>query len=229
MLKKINFILFLLLILSISSFSQEKTEIDIKKLSEAIGHIIGKNLDDLGFELDLRRIIKGIKKGSLNKSSPMSEDECLKALAKFQIKANEKICINNKKQAEEFLQENTKENSIIEIEKGKLQYKIIQNGKGQSLQSYNIPIAKITGKYLNGKIFTDFEETLNINETLPALQKALIGMKLNEKRQIYIHPDLAFGKTFPSLDSLVIFDIEIISLEPNKNHLNEIAKKEKVF
>lgn len=232
MLKKLNIIIFLSLFLSISSFANnkdKKDDVDIKKLSEAIGHIIGKNIDDLGLELDLKRMIKGIKKGSLNKESPMSEDECLQALAKLQLKANEKICQNNKKLAEEFLNKNLKEKDIIEIEKDKLQYKIVQNGNGESLQSYNMPVVKITGKYLNGQIFTDIEEVLNLNEILPSLQKAMIGMKQNEKRQIFIHPDLSFGKNSPCLNSLVIFDIELLSLEPKQTPLDEIAKKEKLL
>ncbi len=229
MFKKVNIFIFLLLILPIFTFANEKEEIDIKKLSEAIGHIIGKNLDDLGFELDLKRMIKGIKKGSSNKDSPMSEDECLQALAKLQIKANEKICINNKKIAEDFLNKNVNEKDIIEIDKGKLQYKMIQAGKGESLKPYNMPIVKITGKYFDGQIFTDIEEVLNINETLPALQKAMAGMKLHEKRQIFIHPDLAFGKNPPCLNSLVIFDIEILSLDAKGNPLDELAKKENIF
>lgn len=231
MLKKIISILFLSFIFTFSAKAEEnqKDEIDIKKLSEAIGHIIGKNLDDLGFELDLKKMIKGIKKGTTNKSCPMTEDECLQALAKLQVKANEKICQNNKKSAEEFLSKNVNEKDIVEVEKGKLQYKILQNGDGETLQSYNMPIVKITGKYLEGGVFTDSEEVLNIKETLPALQKAIIGMKLNEKRQVFVHPDLAFGKSPPSLNSLVIFDIQIISLDAKLTPQDEIAQKEKVF
>ena len=87
MLKNFSFIFYLSLILSIFSFSNEKEKIDIKKLSEAIGHIIGKNLDDFGVELDLKKMIKGIKKGALNKSSPMTEDECIQTLAKLQLES----------------------------------------------------------------------------------------------------------------------------------------------
>jgi peptidylprolyl isomerase len=230
MFKKINIFFFILFFFIAAIYSAEKNnkeEIDIKKLSEAIGHIIGKNLDEFGFELDLKKMIKGIKNGSLNKDAPMSEDECLQALAKLQLRANEKICMNNKKLAEDFLLSNTKEKDIIEIDKAKLQYRVTKQGTGESLQSYNMPIVKIIGKYLDGKVFTDAEEVLNINEALPALQKAMAGMKLHEKRQIFIHPDLAFGKNHPCLNSLIIFDIEILSLDSKNNPLDELANNEK--
>jgi peptidylprolyl isomerase len=229
MFKQARFFLYLSLILINFGFSKEQDPPDVKKLSEAIGHIIGKNLEEFGLELDLKRIIKGIKKASLNKSSPMSENECLEALAKLQFKANEKTSEKNLLIAEEFLKNNSKNQDIIEIEKEKIQYKIVKEGKGESLRNYNNPIVKITGKYFDGQTFSDVEEVLNISETLPSLQKAIIGMKLNEKREIYIHPELAFGKNPPSFNSLVIFDIEVLQLDTKENPLDEIAKKEKVF
>ena len=95
-------------------FAEEK-EVDIKKLSESLGHIIGKNLDDLGFKLDLKNMLKGIKKGSQKKLSPMSEDECLEALAQIQIKENEKITSQNLKDARDFLINNLKDKDVIEL------------------------------------------------------------------------------------------------------------------
>ncbi|MFA6118346.1 MAG: FKBP-type peptidyl-prolyl cis-trans isomerase N-terminal domain-containing protein [Parachlamydiales bacterium] len=221
---------FIILITFSAIYADETKEVDTKKLSEAIGHIIGKNLEDLGFELDLKRIITGIKKGSHNKTSPMTEDECLQALAKLQVIANEKICQKNLKIAEEYLAKNINDKNVIEIEKGKLQYKILNEGKDESVQSYNSPTIKIVGKYLDGKIFTDVEEIINLTETIPALKRSIIGMKKNERRQVYIHPDLGFGKIPPCLNSLIVFDIEIVKVDTNTPlSTEEIANKEKVF
>ena len=92
------------------------------------------------------------------------------------------------------------------------EYKILEKGSGENLQMYNMPIVKIKGKYLNGEVFSESEEMLNLKETLPAIQKAILGMQLNEKREIYSHPDFAFGKNPPSNNSLIIFDIEVVSI-----------------
>jgi peptidylprolyl isomerase len=229
MLKK-TIAFFIVLITYSTIFAEESKDVDTKKLSEAIGHIIGKNLEDLGFELDLKRIITGIKKGSHNKNSPMTEDECIQALAKLQIIANEKTCQKNLKIAEEYLTKNLNDKKVIELEKGKLQYKILNEGKDELVQSYNAPTVKIVGKYLDGKIFTDVEEIINLNETLPALKKSIVGMKKNEKRQVYIHPDLGFGKIPPSLNSLIIFDLEMIKVDTSTaSTTDEIANQAKVF
>ncbi|NGX44730.1 MAG: Outer membrane protein MIP [Candidatus Anoxychlamydiales bacterium] len=227
-LKKFLIIFVFTLAIFSTAFAEEK-EIDIKKLSESLGHIIGKNLDDLGFKLDLKNMLKGIKKGSQKKLSPMSEDECLEALAQIQIQENEKKTSQNLKDATFFLITNLKDKDVIEIEKGKLQYKILKKGKPQKVETYHNPIVKMTGRYLDDKIFTTSEETINLAETLPALQKAIVGMNLHEKRKVFIHPDLVFGKNSPHLNSLVIFDIEVLTLDAKKDPLSEISNNKIVL
>jgi len=227
MLKKLVFFLFIFANFLNPIFA-EKEEIDVKKLSEAIGHIIGKNLEEFDFNLDIKQMIKGIKKGSLKRSTPMTEDECFEALATLQQKANKKKASKNLQIAENFLLENQKDPNIIEIEKNKLQYKQIKPGKKGYVESYHTPIVKITGRYLDGKVFTKLEESINLNETLIALKKAIIGMRLHEKRKIFVHPDFAFGKNYPHLNSLIIFDIEVIDLDAKINPLNEIANPKNI-
>lgn len=60
------------------------TELDVVKISEAMGHMIGKNLDSLGLDFDLEAIVRGIKEESEGIISPMNEDECIQAIAVLQ-------------------------------------------------------------------------------------------------------------------------------------------------
>lgn len=59
-------------------------ELDVAKISEAMGHIIGKNLEQLGVDFDLDAIVKGLKEESEGKSSPLNDDECVQAIANLQ-------------------------------------------------------------------------------------------------------------------------------------------------
>ncbi|HSX11089.1 MAG TPA: FKBP-type peptidyl-prolyl cis-trans isomerase N-terminal domain-containing protein [Chlamydiales bacterium] len=63
------------------AFSQEP---DVAKISEAMGHIIGKNLEQLGIDFDLEAIVKGLKEESEGKNSPLNDDECVQAIANLQ-------------------------------------------------------------------------------------------------------------------------------------------------
>lgn len=65
-------------------------ELDIAKISEAIGHMIGKNLEDLGLDFDLDAVVKGLKEESEGITSPMNEDECVQAIAVLQEEKMEK-------------------------------------------------------------------------------------------------------------------------------------------
>lgn len=71
----------LFLSLSLSAFSEE---LDVAKVSEAMGHIIGKNLEALGLELDLDAIVKGLKEEQQGILSPLNDDECVQAIAHLQ-------------------------------------------------------------------------------------------------------------------------------------------------
>lgn len=72
-----------ILILSLPLVLMSK-EIDVVKVSEAMGHIIGKNLDALGLDFDLEAIVKGLKEESEGKTSPMNDDECVQAIGVLQ-------------------------------------------------------------------------------------------------------------------------------------------------
>jgi hypothetical protein len=57
---------------------------DIAQISEAMGHLIGKNLEQLGVDFDLEAVVKGLKEESEGKSSPLNEDECVQAIVDLQ-------------------------------------------------------------------------------------------------------------------------------------------------
>jgi hypothetical protein len=71
--------------------------LDITQISEAMGHIIGKNLDQLGLDFDLDAIVKGLKEESEGKTSPLNDEECVQAIATLQ---EEKISTTNENELE---------------------------------------------------------------------------------------------------------------------------------
>jgi len=98
--------------------------------------------------------------------------------------------------------------------KNKLLYDIAQNGVGNERVTknhtplVNLSISTIEGRRVSatnrGRLFSD--------ETLPGITLGIIGMQKEEKRILYIHPDLAYGKLghLPP-NSLLIAEVEIIA------------------
>lgn len=187
--------------------------VEIAKLSEAFGHVIGKNLENIGVKFDMAQVIKGLQDAIAGKESPMSEMECIQAIASVQEKIFKEQCAENLKRAETFLDKNSKTDGIVALEEGKVQYRILEQGSGAVIEAHFSPLVKYTGKYLDGSVFgaSKEEEMISLDEIIPGLKAGLLGMKEGEKRTVYIHPDLAYGTNgYLPPNSLLTFDIEIV-------------------
>jgi len=175
---------------------------DLEKISEAIGNMVGKDLQ--GISIDYEAFVRGVKQGSEGKEPSMDLEECLMALGAFQAE-------KNLKEANEFLAKNLKEEGIVSVEKGKVLYCIKEEGTGETVQSYDSPLIRYEGKTLSGQVFASSEEVVAFDSIIEGLGKGIQGMREGEKRTLYIHPDLGFGsEDFSMPNMLLIFDVEVI-------------------
>lgn len=193
--------------------SEKKEEIDIQKVSEAFGHLIGKNIDTLGVDFDIQYVIKGLQDSMKGNEAPMSEGECVQAISTAQESATKALAAENLAKAEAFLKENGGRSGVVTTEGGKLQYKIEQKGKGALVKPHGSPKIKYVGKYLDGTIFGASQEAemISLDETIAGFTKGLIGMREGEKRTLYIHPDCGYGTAgYLPPNSLLTFEIEVV-------------------
>lgn len=197
-------------------------EAEIKRISEAFGHIIGKNLENPGFKFNLDSIVKGIRDGAAGQQAPMSEEEYERSISMIQESVFNELSQSNLKKADEFLSQNIHDRDVVEIEAGKLQYKVIEAGNGQDVQGSDAPLIHYTGKYLDGSVFgssvgNSEPISLPLDQTIAGFSKGLLGAKEGEKRRLYIHPDLAYGTSghLPP-NSLLIFDVEVVKSNSNR-------------
>lgn len=216
---------------------QEKKEeaqsevIDIKKLSEAFGNFIGRNLKAPGINFDLENIIKGMRDGAAGKPSPLTDEEYESMMLKVQEQGFKRVSEDNLKAATEFLSKNSKAAGVIEMEPGKLQYTILEEGHGPVVLEHSSPLIQYEGKYLDGTVFGSSKDvggaiTIPVDQTIPGFGKGLVGMKEGEKRRIFVHPDLGYGTTghLPP-NSLLIFDVEVIKAD-NKDKNQALLDEE---
>lgn len=215
-------------------FAEEKTSTqstEIAKISEAFGHLIGKNLENIGVKFDMAQVIKGLQDEVSGKTSPMTEMECIQAIASVQEKIFKEQCVENLKKAEEFLAKNSKNKGVVTLEEGKVQYLVSEKGVGAEVEPHFSPLIRYTGKYLDGSVFgtSKEEEVISLDEIIPGLKAGLIGMREGEKRTIYIHPDFAYGTNgYLPPNSLLTFDIEVVKANaPLKNADNDLTSESK--
>lgn len=199
-----------------SSFAEEaspKNE-ELAKISEAMGHLIGKNLQSLGLTVDVDALVRGMQEASQGKESPLTEEACMDALSHLQEEALLKTADKNLEEANRFLQENKTKEGIISLVNEKLQYEVVKKGDGQAIESYSRPLVRYSGKCLSGPSIPLTEELLDLDETVLGFQKGLVGMKEGEIRTLYIHPEFGYGKDpYPSPNSLLIFEVEVIKAD----------------
>src|SRR5690242_4474455 len=87
---------------------KEAQPVDVAKVSEAFGHLIGKNLQNIGVKFDIAQVIKGLQDATAGKESPMTEMECVQAITSVQEKLFKEQSQENLQKAEVFLQDNSK-------------------------------------------------------------------------------------------------------------------------
>ncbi len=186
---------------------------DVAKISEAFGHLIGKNLESLGFKLDIAQVIKGLQDASAGKTSPMTEMEWVQAMTAAQETAFKHLSAENLEKATSFLAKNEKTEGVVSLEEGKVQYKIEEPGSGAVVEEHFSPLIRYTGKFLDGTVFSVSKEDIliSLDETIKGFSKGLLGMKEGEKRTLFIHPDLGYGVAgdFPP-NALLTFEIEVV-------------------
>lgn len=208
--------------------NQDIPQADILKVSQAFGHFIGRNLNSPGVKFDLESIIAGMRDGAAGKPAPMSDKEYEELMTVLQEKSFKTLSETNLALAKEFLTKNAKAEGVIEIQPGKLQYIILQQGSGASVAAHATPKINYTGKYLDGTIFGTSEDVngpiaVPLDQTIPGFSEGIAGMKEGEKRRLFVHPDLGYGTSghLPP-NALLIFDIELIKADSHdQDHTDE--------
>lgn len=202
----------------VSLFAEEANEKtaaqpDIAKLSESFGHLIAKNISNMGLKFDLQYVIKGLQDSSSGKTAPLTEAECIQAITSAQEAAFKSTATENLKKAEEFMAKNIKSKGVQILQKGKLHFTREQEGTGAAIQQHFSPLIRYVGKFMDGTVFAQSqeEELIALDETIPGLKEGLLGMKEGEKRTFYIHPELGYGTHgYLPPNSLLTFEIEIV-------------------
>ena len=220
---------------STALFSAEKKEKEeVEKASKSLGFLIGKKIKNSPLKLDQNKIFEGLKEALSSKKPTLSEKECVASLVKMEEKIQTALSEQNLLQASLFLQKNAKDKGVVTLKKNRLQYQVLKEGQGETVTENSSPLIRSKGTLLNDEVFLSQEEQVVVlKELLPGLQKAIIGMKENEKRKIFIHPSMGYGQDqiLPP-NSLLIFEVEVLKADKSKisNHLpSKVLAEEKTI
>lgn len=188
-----------------------------QRLSRTFGHLLAKQLGrSEDFQLDIMEVAKGLQAELAEREAPMSESEYESRMAEIQQSIFDRKAQENLAIADKFLQENKKVSGVVEVQSGRLQYRIVKEGTGRVLSGKPTALLHYRGTFVDGQVFSSSENNkepilLPLNQTIPGFALGMQGMKEGETRMLYIHPDLAYGTSgqLPP-NSLLIFEIQLI-------------------
>lgn len=195
--------------------------------SYAIGWNIGQDFLANGFQpADLASddFLAGVQDAIARSNSRLNEEEMRAAFAALRERMNERIRMrakNNADEAAKFLEANKAKEGIISLPSG-LQYKVLKAGKGAQPTLTSEVKVHYEGKLIDGTVFdssikrgepTEFP----VGGVIPGWTEALQRMKVGDKWQVFIPPNLAYGERGGGPDigpnQLLIFEVELLDVK----------------
>lgn len=211
-----------------SEVKKATVETQKDKASYAIGFDLGKNLKKYSEDIELEKMLQGIRDGISGQNSILTEEETKKTLSEFQqtlikkeMERKKEIAVKNKVEEEKFLAENSKREGVVTTASG-LQYKVIREGEGSKPTPEDTVKVHYKGTFINGREFDSSYRrgepiTFQLKNMIPGWIEALQLMNEGSKWQIFIPSALAYGEQgagdIIEPNSLLIFEVELLKVE----------------
>jgi len=217
----------LLMAVHVSAEEAPKLANQKDKISYSIGMDIGNNLKRQSLDVDADMLARGVKDAMSGGETLLSDEEARETLAALQQELQEKAlerrkqdAEKNKKEGEAFLAENMKKEGVISLPSG-LQYKVIQSGNGASPIITDTVETSYRGTFIDGNEFDSSYKrgqtaVFPVNGVIAGWTEALQRMKVGDKWQLFVPPELAYGERGAGPigpNTTLIFDVELVSIK----------------
>jgi FKBP-type peptidyl-prolyl cis-trans isomerase FklB len=204
------------------------------RISYSLGFQIGSDFKEQSQDIDPTALVKGIEDGLATVEPQISREEMRATLVemkkkilarkKEELAAREADQLKTKEkyrgEGREFLAANAKKEGVITLSSG-LQYKILRPGAGRTPGPQDSVKVHYRGTLIDGTEFgSSYQsegkpETLHVNGVIKGMAEALQLMKEGAKWQLFIPADLAYGERGPLADRAIIYELELIAVEPS--------------
>lgn len=196
------------------------------RVSYSVGFQIGGDLKEEKTEIYPQAFLKGVKDALGEKNPDIDPQEMNSMLVDMKKKIIAKQRFEQLEMREQrlgegkkFLAENSKKEGVISLQSG-LQYKVINEGNGKIPGPTDRVKVHYQGTLIDGTPFGSSyskgkPELFYVNGVIKGVTEALQLMKEGAKWQLFIPPDLAFTGRGEFANRTVIYDLELISIEPS--------------
>ncbi len=194
--------------------------------SYAIGVNIARSVQEDKLDLDLEKLFQGIRDTLTKRELALSDEQIetnLNAIQEEMSKRYEALAESNLKKAQAYLEANKAKPDIVSTRSG-LQYRVIRAGKGPSPGPTDTVRVHYVGMLLDGQEFDSSRKRspdpaqLQVGGVIPGWIEALQKMRVGDKWQLFVPPELGFGPAgsgnLIGPNELLLFEIELLAIDP---------------
>ncbi len=220
----------LLSFLATVSQAQQLTDSD-DRINYAIGHQIGSDFKRQNKELMEQAIRRGMQDGYSGNAPAIDRQEMSRALGDLKRNITEKMKADalkriqdrekdeqqKRSQGEAFMLENESKEGVVTLESG-LQYKVLKPGSGLSPTlddqiTFHYRARTLAGKEYDSSYKRGNPLSRRAGGILPGFSEAIQLMKPGSKWELYLPPELAYGREGPLAHQTVIIELELLSVD----------------
>lgn len=203
-------------------------ETQMDKVSYIIGRQIGGDFMNQGISINHEVFATALHSAMTGEESAISQDETQAIMTAFQMEMQEKTQAQmsamgeiSLKEGAEYLAKN-KDAEGVQVTASGLQYKVLENGSGNTPSAESTVEVHYEGKLLDGSIFDSSyqrNETTSfpVNGVIPGWTEALQLMKEGDVWEVTIPSDLAYGANGAGQaigpNATLIFKVELVSIK----------------
>ncbi len=202
-----------------------------EKESYSIGYQVGMSIKTDGVEVDFDQLLQGLQDAIDANEPRLSTEEMrdlivdLKKKARAaQMKKFQEQIVKNAEESKKFLEENKQKEGVTTTESG-LQYKVLREGDGISPGPKDSVKVNYRGTFIDGTEFDNSYEkgepiTVQTGRVIKGWTEALQMMKVGSKWQLFVPPDLAYGRRGSSgkipPNKVLVFEVELLDVEKSE-------------
>lgn len=204
---------------------------DAEKFGYAIGVDLGKSLQPVKDDVDVKALKEGLDDAVSGKTPKLDDAQreevkmtVAKKLQEKQVAEREKQAGKAKTDGEKFLVENGKKAGVKTTASG-LQYEVITEGKGAHPKASDQVTVHYKGTLLNGEEFDSSYSrnqpvTFPLGNVIPGWTEGVQLMTPGSKYKFYIPSALGYGERGAGVkigpNETLVFEVELLSIEVAK-------------
>ena len=198
------------------------------RVSYGMGLDLVKKMKELGMEVNVDLVIKGMKDELSGKKALITDRDLRRTMTMVEVELKKRERMRNApataeanlKKGEVFLAENRGKEGIVTLPSG-LQYRVLKEGSGRKPAEADTVELRYRGTLMDG---TEFEKspdgrtsTFEVGSTIPGLQEALKLMPLGSTWQLFVPPKLGYGLEGTGRtvgpNTLLIYQVELVGIK----------------